>query len=156
MKNHSQLGHAPFNDKRRRLHSILHIRCQHKRSCRIVSTNEEFGDPCPGTYKYLTVKAGCVPQWRTINYWSRKNSPPELSHNCCGTMWPDWKNGRNTVYNLLSTAWSEKGEQKTEDICTHKARKGNQWKKEHLLYECNTEYNFSILIRIIEFQLIIN
>ena len=33
--------------------------CQGKNSCIIASKNKQFGDPCKGTYKYLTVNYEC-------------------------------------------------------------------------------------------------
>lgn len=35
-------------------------RCQSKRSCSLHASNSVFGDPCVGTYKYLTVSFNCV------------------------------------------------------------------------------------------------
>ena len=40
-------------------------RCAYKNSCTVVSTNEAFGDPCYGTYKYLRLRYSCIPlNWR--------------------------------------------------------------------------------------------
>uniref|UniRef100_A0A3Q2TYR5 SUEL-type lectin domain-containing protein n=1 Tax=Fundulus heteroclitus TaxID=8078 RepID=A0A3Q2TYR5_FUNHE len=33
--------------------------CNGKESCSVQVTNKEFGDPCPGTYKYLEVNYTC-------------------------------------------------------------------------------------------------
>lgn len=37
-----------------------HFRCSHMSSCRLNVTSETFGDPCPGTYKYLEVQFFCM------------------------------------------------------------------------------------------------
>ena len=39
-----------------------HYRCNYHQSCMVVSTNEEYGDPCPDTNKYLQMQYTCVPE----------------------------------------------------------------------------------------------
>lgn len=39
---------------------IINDRCKHKTECDLQSGNTCFGDPCPGTYKYLQVKYKCA------------------------------------------------------------------------------------------------
>lgn len=34
-------------------------RCSNKRKCTVIADKEMFGDPCPGTFKYLDVIYGC-------------------------------------------------------------------------------------------------
>merc|ERR1712151_1108120 len=41
--------------------------CEGKSSCNVQSTNTHFGDPCGGTYKYLTVKYVCKDPCATNN-----------------------------------------------------------------------------------------
>eukprot|EP01045_Picozoa_sp_COSAG04_P005388 COSAG04_NODE_249_length_18866_cov_8.876805_21_plen_262_part_00 len=45
--------------------------CQGQESCSVSATNGVFGDPCGGTYKYLTVSYDCVPV-----------APPAAAANC--------------------------------------------------------------------------
>ena len=35
-------------------------RCASRRSCEIFVSSETFGDPCPGTFKYLELQYSCV------------------------------------------------------------------------------------------------
>ena len=35
-------------------------RCEGRGECVIPANNSEFGDPCPGTYKYLEIIYKCV------------------------------------------------------------------------------------------------
>lgn len=36
------------------------FRCQNKPECIVYAKNEVFGDPCPGTSKYLEVHYTCL------------------------------------------------------------------------------------------------
>ena len=38
---------------------IVKGKCDGKKKCRVKSSNKMFGDPCQGTYKYLTVRYTC-------------------------------------------------------------------------------------------------
>ena len=38
---------------------IVGAQCNHKEKCALRASNEVFGDPCPGTYKYLNVIFSC-------------------------------------------------------------------------------------------------
>ena len=38
---------------------IVKAACQGQRECTIAATNAVFGDPCGGTYKYLTINYQC-------------------------------------------------------------------------------------------------
>lgn len=40
--------------------STVRQQCQNKRYCRVTASNRVFGDPCRGTFKYLTVTYNCV------------------------------------------------------------------------------------------------
>ncbi|XP_065835977.1 L-rhamnose-binding lectin CSL3-like [Oscarella lobularis] len=42
-------------------HSLANVqsRCDYQASCTVPSSNGVFGDPCPGTYKYLEVQYRC-------------------------------------------------------------------------------------------------
>jgi len=37
------------------------FRCNYQRSCSVVASTKTFGDPCPGTVKYLEVQYQCIP-----------------------------------------------------------------------------------------------
>ncbi|XP_061666350.1 L-rhamnose-binding lectin CSL1-like [Syngnathoides biaculeatus] len=50
---------------------IVSKRCNGQTSCMITASNDLFGDPCVGTYKYLEVTYTC--QWSSSN-----------AHQCCG------------------------------------------------------------------------
>eukprot|EP01046_Picozoa_sp_COSAG06_P107151 COSAG06_NODE_53462_length_300_cov_0.472637_1_plen_78_part_01 len=39
--------------------AIVQAACQGQETCSIAATNGVFGDPCGGTYKYLTVNYNC-------------------------------------------------------------------------------------------------
>nr|XP_054593824.1 L-rhamnose-binding lectin SML-like [Nothobranchius furzeri] len=41
------------------LSSVVAHNCNGHRSCSITASNSVFGDPCPGTYKYLDVAFSC-------------------------------------------------------------------------------------------------
>ena len=38
---------------------ILHGQCDGENSCQVAAANTNFGDTCPGTYKYLEVDFEC-------------------------------------------------------------------------------------------------
>lgn len=40
---------------------VLSARCSHKQNCSILASTNTFGDPCPGTHKYLEAHYLCVP-----------------------------------------------------------------------------------------------
>lgn len=41
-------------------HAIVKGKCHDKPSCELYAHNSVFGDPCPGTYKYLRVMYECI------------------------------------------------------------------------------------------------
>ncbi|XP_061174699.1 L-rhamnose-binding lectin CSL3-like [Saccostrea echinata] len=41
--------------------------CDGKRRCRLRASNSLFGDPCVGTYKYLSVKYYCKGKWHHLH-----------------------------------------------------------------------------------------
>ena len=40
-------------------YNILQNLCEGENSCEVAATNTNFGDTCPGTYKYLEVDFEC-------------------------------------------------------------------------------------------------
>jgi len=68
----------------RRSSPKVKARCQYKNSCWLQASNSVFGDPCKGTYKYLSVSYSCKkprrrvavacerkPRWITCPYGTR-------------------------------------------------------------------------------------
>lgn len=41
--------------------TLIYFRCNYQRSCSVVASTKTFGDPCPGTVKYLEVQYQCIP-----------------------------------------------------------------------------------------------
>lgn len=39
---------------------VLYAKCSHKQNCSILASTNTFGDPCPGTHKYLEAHYQCV------------------------------------------------------------------------------------------------
>jgi hypothetical protein len=55
-------GGNDFNtkcDHKTNSNKIVQFNCSKKASCIVKATNEVFGDPCYGTYKYLEVQYTC-------------------------------------------------------------------------------------------------
>ena len=44
----------------------LLFRCNYQRSCSVMASTKTFGDPCPGTVKYLEVQYQCISGERAI------------------------------------------------------------------------------------------
>lgn len=42
-----------------RANGVIASNCNNRRSCRVQSSNSVFGDPCVGTFKYMTVRYRC-------------------------------------------------------------------------------------------------
>lgn len=39
---------------------VLFTKCSHKQNCSVLASTNMFGDPCPGTHKYLEAHYQCV------------------------------------------------------------------------------------------------
>lgn len=39
---------------------VLHSKCAHKQNCSVLASTNMFGDPCPGTHKYLEAHYLCI------------------------------------------------------------------------------------------------
>ncbi|XP_065667089.1 uncharacterized protein LOC100200514 isoform X4 [Hydra vulgaris] len=50
-------------DNKKKSLEIIHNTCSNKCSCTVKASNNVFGDPCVGTYKYLEVQYKCKPQY---------------------------------------------------------------------------------------------
>ncbi|CAH1378189.1 unnamed protein product [Tenebrio molitor] len=55
---------------------VLHGRCTHYQNCSILASTSMFGDPCPGTHKYLEAHYQCLPATTTTT--TSRPSPPWL------------------------------------------------------------------------------
>ncbi|XP_076340873.1 latrophilin Cirl-like isoform X2 [Tachypleus tridentatus] len=55
---------------------IMQDRCSGKSSCSVFVSSESFGDPCPGTLKYLEVQYHCISPNSRIG----SNSPTDTEH----------------------------------------------------------------------------
>ncbi|XP_044257478.1 latrophilin Cirl isoform X5 [Tribolium madens] len=55
---------------------VLHGRCTHYQNCSIPASTSMFGDPCPGTHKYLEAHYQCLPATTTTT--TSRPSPPWL------------------------------------------------------------------------------
>ncbi|KAJ9585473.1 hypothetical protein L9F63_002738, partial [Diploptera punctata] len=55
---------------------VLHNRCSQQQNCSILASTSMFGDPCPGTLKYLEAHYQCMPAATTTT--TNRPSPPWL------------------------------------------------------------------------------
>lgn len=55
---------------------VLHGRCSQNQNCSIPASTSMFGDPCPGTHKYLEAHYQCLPAATTTT--TNRPSPPWL------------------------------------------------------------------------------
>ncbi|CAH4032736.1 unnamed protein product [Pieris brassicae] len=53
---------------------VAHNRCHMQQSCTLLANADEFGDPCPGTGKYLEIHYQCVPAPTTTT--TEPSAPP--------------------------------------------------------------------------------
>uniref|UniRef100_A0A1B0G2T9 Latrophilin Cirl n=1 Tax=Glossina morsitans morsitans TaxID=37546 RepID=A0A1B0G2T9_GLOMM len=61
--------------------TVLNSRCAHKQSCSVLATTSMFGDPCPGTHKYLEAHYQCISALQTSTTTSRPSPPPWVLSN---------------------------------------------------------------------------
>ncbi|CAD7094067.1 unnamed protein product [Hermetia illucens] len=59
---------------------VLHSKCTHKQNCSVLASTNMFGDPCPGTHKYLEAHYQCISAAQTSTTTTRP-SPPWLITN---------------------------------------------------------------------------
>ncbi|XP_071438988.1 latrophilin Cirl isoform X2 [Hetaerina americana] len=55
---------------------VLHNKCTQQQNCSILASTSTFGDPCPGTLKYLEAHYQCMPAATTTT--TNRPSPPWL------------------------------------------------------------------------------
>ena len=64
-----------------------------KRSCRMPVNSEVFGDPCPGTHKYVEVHYAC--KNKAAASTTKKPLPPWFLESGAGDIWSRNKNSNN-------------------------------------------------------------
>ena len=45
--------------------NFIHFRCDSHNSCTVPVSSDLFGDPCPGTHKYVEIHYTCSPKTDT-------------------------------------------------------------------------------------------
>ncbi|XP_063219842.1 latrophilin Cirl isoform X2 [Bacillus rossius redtenbacheri] len=55
---------------------VLHTKCSQQQNCSVLASTSMFGDPCPGTHKYLEAHYQCMPAATTTT--TNRPSPPWL------------------------------------------------------------------------------
>lgn len=63
------------------IYTLLSYRCAHKQSCSVLAATSMFGDPCPGTHKYLEAHYQCVSAAQTSTTTNRPSPPPWVLSN---------------------------------------------------------------------------
>ncbi|KAH8399355.1 hypothetical protein KR215_008228, partial [Drosophila sulfurigaster] len=61
--------------------TVLNSRCAHKQSCSVLAATSMFGDPCPGTHKYLEAHYQCISAAQTSTTTNRPSPPPWVLNN---------------------------------------------------------------------------
>ncbi|KAH8285331.1 hypothetical protein KR054_007772, partial [Drosophila jambulina] len=61
--------------------TVLNSRCAHKQSCSVLAATSMFGDPCPGTHKYLEAHYQCISAAQTSTTTKRPSPPPWVLNN---------------------------------------------------------------------------
>ncbi|XP_030381870.1 latrophilin Cirl [Scaptodrosophila lebanonensis] len=61
--------------------TVLNSRCANKRSCSVLAATSMFGDPCPGTHKYLEAHYQCISAAQTSTTTNRPSPPPWVLNN---------------------------------------------------------------------------
>ncbi|XP_065370309.1 latrophilin Cirl isoform X1 [Calliphora vicina] len=75
--------------------TVLNSRCAHKQSCSVLATTSMFGDPCPGTHKYLEAHYQCISASQTSTTTNRPSPPPWVLSNAP----PLLPNGSSSIIN---------------------------------------------------------
>lgn len=75
--------------------TVLNSRCAHKQSCSVLATTSMFGDPCPGTHKYLEAHYQCISASQTSTTTNRPSLPPWVLSNAP----PILPNGSSSIIN---------------------------------------------------------
>lgn len=60
--------HATTSCRAKHSTEIVRGRCQGKNGCLVTASNSVFGDPCGGTFKYLTVSYKCQSEYHHAEY----------------------------------------------------------------------------------------
>ncbi|XP_059091088.1 latrophilin Cirl-like isoform X2 [Tigriopus californicus] len=67
---------------------IMQSRCDGKRLCEMSVNSDIFGDPCPGTHKYMEVHYACSPKFITT---TKRPFPPWFLESGAGDLWSPQK-----------------------------------------------------------------
>ena len=70
---------------------LLPRRCDMKRTCRMAVNSDVFGDPCPGTHKYVEVHYACKNKAAAAST-TKKPLPPWFLESGGGDIWRQNKN----------------------------------------------------------------
>ena len=75
------ISHSPVV----KLTAIFPVRCDRLNSCSVPVSSDLFGDPCPGTHKYVELHYSCSPKTdptrRPLPPWYLQQQPPlQSSH----------------------------------------------------------------------------
>lgn len=68
-------GRAPIRSEHclsERSKTIVDNYCSGRQNCSILAIHTTFGDPCIGTYKYLSVDYQCIPSKLSRTFWVQK------------------------------------------------------------------------------------
>lgn len=68
-----------------RLTSIFSCRCDSKNECKMLVNSDVFGDPCPGTHKYVEVHFACAP--RVLATTTKRPLPPWFLQGGADNLW---------------------------------------------------------------------
>ena len=65
--------------------SFLFCRCDNKQECKMWVNSDVFGDPCPGTHKYVEVHFACAP--RVLATTTKRPLPPWFLQGGADNLW---------------------------------------------------------------------
>uniref|UniRef100_A0A1I8I5M9 SUEL-type lectin domain-containing protein n=1 Tax=Macrostomum lignano TaxID=282301 RepID=A0A1I8I5M9_9PLAT len=57
-----------------RANKVIASKCNNRRACRVRSNNAVFGDPCRGTYKYMTVRYRCQLASSVVSSYAKRRA----------------------------------------------------------------------------------
>ena len=64
---------------------FLFCRCDNKQECKMWVNSDVFGDPCPGTHKYVEVHFACAP--RILATTTKRPLPPWFLQGGADNLW---------------------------------------------------------------------
>ena len=81
---------------------ILFFRCDQKQECRMPVNSDVFGDPCPGTNKYVEVHFACA--HRVLATTTKRPLPPWFLQGGADNLWSNPKLNPTSTTTLTSSA----------------------------------------------------